>query len=94
MAKIQMFFKSLEPHKFVRTKMRPKEGTKIEWQRDLSDFVRFCQIHQLFRFRLVRFADFRNLKKKARWTDGWMDGRTDGQTDGRTEPFIEMRGRI
>ena len=25
-------------NKFVRTKMRPKEGTKIELQRDLSDF--------------------------------------------------------
>ena len=31
-------------NKFVRTKMRPKEGTKIELQRgfsDLSDLVRF-----------------------------------------------------
>ena len=28
-------------NKFVRTKMRPKAGTKIELQRDLSDFVRF-----------------------------------------------------
>ena len=28
-------------NKFVRTKMRPKEETKIELQRDLLDFVRF-----------------------------------------------------
>ena len=27
-------------NKFVRTKMRPKEGTKIKLQIDLSDFVR------------------------------------------------------
>ena len=27
-------------NKFVQTKMHPKEGTKIELQRDLSDFVR------------------------------------------------------
>jgi len=31
----------MEKNKFVRTKMRPKEGTKIELQGDLSDFVRF-----------------------------------------------------
>ena len=31
-------------NKLVRTKIRPKEGTKIELQRDLSDFVRFVRI--------------------------------------------------
>ena len=30
-------------NKFFRTKMPPKEGTKIELQRDLSDFVRFVR---------------------------------------------------
>ena len=34
-------------NKFVRTKMRPKEGTKIELQRDLSDFVRFVRFSGL-----------------------------------------------
>jgi len=38
-------------------------------QRDLSDFVRS-----------VRFANFRDLKKR----DRQMDGRTDGWTDGQT----------
>ena len=37
-------------NKYVRTKMRPKEGTKIELQRDLSDlsdFVRFVRVSGL-----------------------------------------------
>ena len=34
-------------NKFVRTKMRPKEGTKIELQRDLSDFVIFFRVSGL-----------------------------------------------
>ena len=34
-------------NKFVRTKMRPKEGTKIELQRDLSHFVRFVRFSGL-----------------------------------------------
>ena len=34
-------------NKFVQTKMRPKVGTKIELQRDLSDFVRFVRFSGL-----------------------------------------------
>ena len=30
-----------------KTKMRPKEGSKIELQRDLSDFVRFVRFSGL-----------------------------------------------
>ena len=37
----------ISKNKFVRTKMRPKEGTKIELQRDLSDFVRFLRFSGL-----------------------------------------------
>ena len=76
-------------NKFIRTKMRPKEGTKIELRRER--FVRFCQICQIcgFRFvRFVRFANFRDLKKRETdhgRTDGRMDGQTDGRTDGRTD---------
>ena len=74
-------FYQLFRNKFVRTKMRPKEGTKIEMQRDLSDlsaFVRFCQI----------------LSDLLISSTGWTDRRTDGPTDGWTDPHIEMRGRI
>ena len=46
--------------------MLPKEGAKIELQREI------CQI---YRFRFVRFADFRDLKKRE--TD---HGQTDGPT--------------
>ena len=77
-------------NKFVRTKMRPKEGTKIELQRDLSDFVRFVRFSGLD-VRFVRVADFRDLKKTG---DPRTDGPTDGRTDRRTDPHIEMRGRI
>ena len=64
--------------------MRLQLGTKIELQRDLSDLqvYKTCQI--------VRFVDFRDLKKNARR----MDRRTDQRTGGRTDPLIEMRGRI
>ena len=34
-------------NKFVRTKMRPKEGTKIDLQKDLSDFFRFVRFASL-----------------------------------------------
>ena len=37
----------LSKNKFFRTKMRPKEGTKMELQRDLSDFVRFVRFSGL-----------------------------------------------
>ena len=47
--------------------MRPKEGSKIELQRDLSDSVRFVRFGFV---RFVIFADFRDLKKMR-------DGRTD-----------------
>ena len=59
--------------------MRPKEGTKIELQRDLSDFVRFV------RFSGLDLSDLPiSLIKKTRdgWTDGRMDRRTEGQTNG------------
>ena len=54
-----------------------------------ESFVRFCQICQICRFRFVRFfkfANFHDLKKNGRLTDG--------PTDGRSDPLIEMRGRI
>ena len=59
--------------------MRPKEGTKIELQRDLSDFVRFV------RFSGLDLSDLSDLPisaiKKKRTTDGPTDGRTDQRTD-------------
>jgi len=62
--------------------MRPKEGAKIELLREICQILSDLSISR-FRFvRLVRFADFRDLKKNAR------------PTDGRTDPRIEMRGRI
>ena len=45
--------------------MCPKEGTRIELQRER--YVRFCQICQICRFRFVkfvRFANFRDLKNR------------------------------
>ena len=65
--------------------MRPKEGTKIELQRDLSDFFRFRFV------KFVRFADFRDLKKTR---DGQTGGPIDGPTDRRTGPLIQMHGCI
>ena len=75
-------------NKFVQKKMRPKEGTKIELQRDLSDFVRFVRFSGLDLSDLSDFPIYAILKKRK------TDGPTDGPTDGRTDPFIEMRGRI
>ena len=75
-------------NKFVRTEMRPKEGTKIE----LQIFVRFCQICQICRFRFVRCQktqentrERRTDGRTDRWTDGQTDGMTDGWTDGQTD---------
>ena len=53
MAKKSFFFlmkswtRGRNKNKFVRTKMHPKEETKIELQRDLSDFVRFVRFSAL-----------------------------------------------
>ena len=60
--------------KFVRTKMRLKEGAEIELQRDIFQICQIC--------RFVRFVNFRDLKKRETDgpTDRWTDGRTDGQT--------------
>ena len=52
--------------------MRPKEGTKIELQRDLSDFVIFVRFSGLDLSDLPISAI---LKKHE--TNGWTDGRTD-----------------
>ena len=55
-------------NKLVRAKMRPKERTKIEAQREI------CQICQICRFRFVRFvrfANFRDLRDQP--TDRPMD---------------------
>ena len=60
-------------NKFVRTKMRPKEGTKIELQRDLSDFVRFV------RFSGFDLSDLSDSPISAIKKTG--DGRTDRRTD-------------
>ena len=70
--------KKMIKNKFVRTKMRPKEGTKIELQRDLSDFVRFIRFSGLD---LSDLSDFpiSDLKKNARRTNRPTDGPTDGQ---------------
>ena len=68
-------------NKFVRTKMRPEEGTKIELQIEICQILSICQICK-FRFvRFIRFADFRDLKKTG---DGPTNRRMDGPTDGRT----------
>ena len=54
--------------------MRPKEGTKIELQRDLSDFVRFVRFSGLH---LSDLSDLPISAIKKRETDG----RTDRPTD-------------
>ena len=75
------FFNSrIQANMFVHTKMRLKQGTKIELQREI------CQICQIsFASDSMQFpCDFRDLKKTR-------DGPT---TDGRTDPLIEMRRRI
>ena len=56
--------------------MRPKEGTKIELQRDLSDFVRFSGLD------LSDLSDLpiSAIKKNARRTDRPTDQPMDGQT--------------
>ena len=78
-------------NKFVLTKIHPKEGTKIELQRDLSDFVRFV------RFSGLDLSDLPIsliLKINVRRTDGGTYRPTDGPIDGLIDPLIEMRGRI
>ena len=82
----RVFNKSI--NKFVQTKMRPKEGTKIELQRDLSDFVRFVRIAGL------DLSDLSNLPISAISKKRETDGPTDPRNDQRTDPHIEMRGRI
>jgi len=58
--------------------MRPKEGTKIELQRDLSDFVRFDRFSGLD---LSDLSDLPFFAIKKKWeTDRPTDGPTDGQT--------------
>ena len=81
----------LSKNKFFRTKMRPKEGTKTELQRDLSDFLRFV------RFSGLDLSDLPIsliLKINVRRTDGGTYRPTDGPIDGLIDPLIEMRGRI
>ena len=45
-------------NKFVQTKMRPKEGTKIELQRDLSDL---SDLNRFLRFSGLDLSDLSEL---------------------------------
>ena len=60
------------------------EGTKIELQRDLSDFVRFVRFSD-FQVQICQICRFLQFKKNARRTDRPTDGRTDGRTDRQTD---------
>ena len=71
---LQIFLKVVQTiNKFVRTKMRLKEGTKIELQRQICQILSDLQVCSF-----LRFVNFRDLKKRE--TDRLMDRRTDGQT--------------
>ena len=81
---------------FKRTKMRLKDGMKIELQRDISQVV-----YRLFAVRgpyLMFFTASMPFPLKSavqnKTTNGPTDGPTDGSTDGWTHPHIEMHGRI
>ena len=61
-------------NKFVRTKMRLKEETKIQLQREICKICKIC-----------RFQSNSSVRKKRA-----THGRTDPRTDGQTDPHIEM----
>ena len=67
-------------NKFVQTKMRPKEGTKIELQRDMSDFVRFVRFVRFSGLDLSDLSDLPISAIKKRETDGQTDRPTNGQS--------------
>ena len=94
------FFKN----KFVRTKMRPKGGTRYYSYFIIQIFLRYSDIQWLGdRFEpyfdcdsdFINFMPFplkiRNLKKNTQWMD---QPQTDGPPIGQTDPHMEMRGRI
>ena len=67
----------LEINKFVWTKMRPKNGAKIELQRDLSD-LQVGLVSDLSDLSIS--AIYKKTRDRPR-TDRRTDRRTDGQTD-------------